>query len=64
MPRAENRKRPPNLHGNIPGGRHRKNMEDMQHGSEHQRVQDKKQTVLDKMRKLQENSKTVSKETD
>jgi hypothetical protein len=58
MPRAENRKRPPNSLGNVPGGRLRNKSEEVQHGVEHQRVQNKKQELLDKMRKLQESNKT------
>lgn len=62
MPRAENRKRPPNSLGNVPGSGKRNNFEGIYNGHEHQGVKDKKQELLEKMRKIQSNNKVDAKE--
>ncbi|KPV43794.1 hypothetical protein [Alicyclobacillus ferrooxydans] len=53
MPRAENRKRPPNSLGNVPGSRKRNSFEGTHNGPEHLAVKDKKQELLEKMRNIQ-----------
>lgn len=60
MPRAENRKRPPNSLGNVPGGRIRNKSDEVQHGMNNQHAQNQKQALLEKMRKAQENKKADS----
>lgn len=57
MPRAENRKRPPNSLGNVPGSRRRNQFEGTQNGPEHLGAKDKKQELLEKMRKIQRDKK-------
>lgn len=62
MPRAENRKRPPNSLGNVPGSGRRNNFEGTQNGYERLGAKDKKQELLEKMRKIQSNKKEDTKE--
>ncbi|QSO54709.1 hypothetical protein JZ785_13785 [Alicyclobacillus curvatus] len=57
MPRAENRKRPPNSLGNVPGSRRHNTFEGTQSGHGHPAAKDKKQELLEKMRKIQSNKK-------
>lgn len=57
MPRAENRKRPPNSLGNVPGRGRRSNFEGTQNGHQHLGQKDKKQELLEKMRNIQSNKK-------
>ena len=62
MPRAENRKRPPNMPGNTATGR-RSKVIDAQKASETQGAQDRKQALIDRMKKLQESKKAGGKPT-
>lgn len=57
MPRAENRKRPPNSLGNVPGSGVRNRSKGMTSGPEHEAALNTKQSVLEKMKQLQENKK-------
>ncbi|MCF8565612.1 hypothetical protein LLE49_12885 [Alicyclobacillus tolerans] len=59
MPRAENRKRPPNSLGNVPGSRKRNIFEGTQNGHDQLGAKDKKQELLEKMRKIQSDNKKV-----
>ncbi|WAH37551.1 hypothetical protein [Alicyclobacillus dauci] len=58
MPKAENRKRPPNLIGNVPGRAKNNRPDGMGTSPEYQNAQNKRQDLLDKMRKLQAGKKT------
>lgn len=62
MPRAENRKRPPNSLGNVPGNRRRNHFEGTQKEHEHLDTKDRKQELLEKMRKIQSNKKVDTEE--
>lgn len=62
MPRAENRKRPPNSLGNAPASGRRNNFGGTQNAHEHLGVKDKKQELLEKMRTIQSNKKVDTKE--
>lgn len=53
VPRAENRKRPPNLSGSGFAGGARNKSYNNQHVSEAQVKDDKKQALIEKMKKLQ-----------
>lgn len=53
MPRAENRKRPPNLAGNPwAGGTRNKSFDGVQDGNQ-QKANNQKQELLEKMKKIQ-----------
>jgi len=58
MPRAENRKRQPNSHGNVPSSGKRNKSNEIVSGTEHQTVLDKKQQLVEKIRKLQAEQKS------
>ncbi|KYP81374.1 hypothetical protein [Ferroacidibacillus organovorans] len=53
MPRAENRKRPPGSQGTGFGGSHTDKASSHQHGVEQKQRMDKKQELIEKMRKIQ-----------
>ncbi|MHB1685460.1 MAG: hypothetical protein ACYCYO_22060 [Bacilli bacterium] len=57
MPRAENRKRPPNVQGNTVNGSRNKVLE-AQKVAETQGAQNRKQELIEKMKKIQESKKT------
>lgn len=61
MPRAENRKRPPNMSGGAWDVGVRNKTYGVENASESQGTQSKKQELLEKMRKLQENKKAEPK---
>lgn len=60
MPRAENRKRPPNSLGSVPGSGKSNKSGLLSNTQEQQNVQSNKQALIEKMKKLQENKKTDS----
>ncbi len=62
MPRAENRKRPPNVPGGATDGRRNK-VVDAQKASETQGAQNRKQELIEKMKKIQERKKAGNKPT-
>lgn len=58
MPKAENRKRPANLLGNVPDrGKHTKS-DGVINNPDRDMAQNKKQELLEKMKTLQKNMKT------
>jgi hypothetical protein len=60
MPRAENRKRPANSLGNVPGSGKSYKSGALANNHDTQNVQNNKQALLEKMKKLQENKKADS----
>ncbi|RIV18579.1 hypothetical protein D2Q93_13925 [Alicyclobacillaceae bacterium I2511] len=62
MPRAENRKRPPNRSGNAWGEGFRNKSTDAQSTSGVQNNQNKKKELVEKMKNIQGNKKTEPKE--
>lgn len=63
MPRAENRKRPPNMSGNAWDEGARNKTFGAQNTSGSQTTQNKKQELVEKMKKLQESKKTTEPES-
>ncbi|GMA64417.1 hypothetical protein NZD89_03485 [Alicyclobacillus fastidiosus] len=59
MPKAENRKRPPNSIGRVTGNGKRQQADAMVNNPDHQKVQNKKQELLEKMRTLQKSRKAA-----
>ena len=57
MPKAENRKKPPNMLGNVPGMGKRNRPDEVSNSPERQAVQDKKKDLLEKMKQLQARKK-------
>ena len=64
MPRAENRKRQPNSLGNVPSSGKRNKSNEIASGTEHQTALDKKQQLVEKMRKLQSAQKSPVKDSE
>lgn len=54
MPKAENRKRPPNLLGQVPGRGSQMKSDSMENHVERENVKSKKQALLDKMKHIQQ----------
>ncbi len=57
MPRAENRKRPPNSPAAVTGSAIRSKSDGVANDFEHQMKDTKKKALLEKMRKIQERQK-------
>lgn len=60
MPRAENRKRPPNSLGNVPGSGVRNRSKGNANNSIHEAAHASKQSVLEKMKQLQNRKQAAS----
>jgi hypothetical protein len=57
VPRAENRKKPPNLQGGVAGSGPRQKNGSFRNPVEREQAQSRKQDLLERMKKIQQNKK-------
>ncbi|MFB5193270.1 hypothetical protein [Alicyclobacillus fastidiosus] len=53
MPKAENRKKPPNIKGQVPSRGNQNQAENLAMNAERENVKNKKQDIIEKMKSIQ-----------